>query len=94
MVLLPETNAAGAYILADRIVKSLCKQKIMHAKSPEKVVTLAVRRMLKRGPLGNKMITKLKCYRGAHPHEAQMPIEIDLEKGKQLAEIINDSTNR
>ena len=64
------------------------------AVSPEKVVTLAVRRMLKRGPLGNKMITKLKCYRGMHPHEAQMPIEIDLEKGKQLAEIINDSTNR
>lgn len=64
------------------------------AVSPEQVMTLAVKRMLKRGPLGNKMITKLKCYRGNHPHEAQMPITIDLVRGKQLAEVINDSTDR
>ena len=60
------------------------------AVSPEDVVRLAVKRMLKRGPLGNRQITKLKCYRADHPHEAQMPKTIDLVEGKYLAEIIHD----
>lgn len=64
------------------------------AVSSEKVMMLAVKRMLKRGPLGNKLITKLKCYRGDHPHEAQVPIKIELQRGKQLAEVLNDSTDR
>lgn len=41
---------------------------------PEQVVMLAVRRMLPKGPLGYRLLKKLKIYSGqAHPHQAQMP---------------------
>ena len=64
------------------------------AVSPESIMRLAVKRMLKRGPLGNQLITKLKCYSGSeHPHAAQMPKSIDLKEGKQIAEVIYDNTN-
>ncbi len=44
------------------------------AKKPEKVVELAVKGMLPKGPLGRSMITKLHVYAGAeHPHAAQKP---------------------
>ena len=46
----------------------------MMAKKPEKVVELAVKGMLPKGPLGRSMITKLHVYAGAeHGHEAQKP---------------------
>ena len=46
----------------------------MMAKKPEKVVELAVKGMLPKGPLGRSMITKLHVYAGAeHPHAAQKP---------------------
>lgn len=48
------------------------------AVSSEKVFELAVKRMLKRGPLGRDMIKKLKCYAGDHPHEAQQPQPLQL----------------
>jgi len=45
------------------------------ARDPEKVVRLAVRRMLPKGPLGRQMLKKLKVYAGpAHPHQAQQPV--------------------
>jgi large subunit ribosomal protein L13 len=45
------------------------------ARDPEKVVRLAVRRMLPKGPLGRRMLKKLKVYGGpTHPHQAQKPI--------------------
>ena len=59
--------------------------------SSEEVMRLAVKRMLRRGPLGNKQLTKLKCFRSEHTHQAQMPKEIDLKNGKQIAEVIYDS---
>ena len=41
----------------------------------EKVVRLAVRRMLPKGPLGRSMLKKLKIYAGpTHPHQAQQPV--------------------
>jgi large subunit ribosomal protein L13 len=44
------------------------------AKKPEKVIELAVRGMLPKGPLGRQMITKLHVYAGTeHPHAAQTP---------------------
>ncbi len=47
------------------------------AKAPAEVVELAVRGMLPKGPLGNKMYKKLFVYAGAeHPHAAQKPEEI------------------
>ena len=46
----------------------------MLAKKPEKVVELAVKGMLPKGPLGRAMFTKLHVYAGAeHPHTAQKP---------------------
>ena len=46
----------------------------MLAKKPEKVVELAVKGMLPKGPLGREMLTKLHVYAGAeHPHAAQQP---------------------
>ena len=44
------------------------------ARDPERVVRLAVRGMLPKGPLGRQMIAKLKVYAGpTHPHAAQQP---------------------
>lgn len=46
----------------------------MLAKKPEKVVELAVKGMLPKGPLGREMFTKLHVYAGPeHPHAAQKP---------------------
>jgi large subunit ribosomal protein L13 len=46
----------------------------MLAKKPEKVIELAVRGMLPKGPLGRTMIKKLHVYAGPeHEHAAQKP---------------------
>ena len=46
----------------------------MMAKKPEKVVELAVKGMLPKGPLGREMYTKLFVYAGPeHKHAAQKP---------------------
>lgn len=46
----------------------------MMAKKPEKVVELAVKGMLPKGPLGRQMYTKLYVYAGSeHKHAAQKP---------------------
>jgi large subunit ribosomal protein L13 len=48
--------------------------KEMLAKKPEKVVELAVKGMLPKGPLGRAMLDKLFVYAGPeHKHEAQKP---------------------
>ena len=49
-------------------------------KKPEFVVYEAVRRMLPKGPLGRKMLKKLRVYRGSeHNHEAQQPQPLTLK---------------
>ena len=49
----------------------------MIAKKPADVITLAVKGMLPKGPLGKSMLTKLHVYAGAeHPHAAQKPEEL------------------
>ena len=48
--------------------------KEMMAKKPEKVLELAMKGMLPKGPLGRSMIKKLHVYAGPeHKHEAQKP---------------------
>ena len=43
-------------------------------KKPEKVIELAVKGMLPKGPLGRQMMTKLHVYAGVeHNHQAQKP---------------------
>ena len=48
--------------------------KEMLVKKPERVIELAVKGMLPKGPLGRSMYTKLFVYAGPeHKHEAQKP---------------------
>jgi len=47
---------------------------------PEEVFRMAVKGMLPRGPLGRRMLRKLKVYAGpAHKHEAQQPATLNLD---------------
>ena len=49
----------------------------MIARHPERVIEIAVKGMLPKGPLGRDMFRKLKVYAGAvHPHAAQQPQEL------------------
>jgi large subunit ribosomal protein L13 len=51
----------------------------MMAKKPEKVIELAVRRMLPKNKIGGEMLKKLKVYSGPqHYHQAQKPEKVDL----------------
>ena len=53
--------------------------KTMIAKKPEKVIELAVKGMLPKGPLGRKMIKKLFVYAGPeHPQQAQKPEALEV----------------
>src|SRR4051812_37219904 len=46
----------------------------VRAKTPERLITHAVRGMVPKNRLGRVLMTKLKVYRGAqHPHSAQQP---------------------
>jgi large subunit ribosomal protein L13 len=54
-------------------IKSITFDKLIE-KNPEKVVELAVKGMLPRGPLGRSMYRKLRVYAGnEHNHAAQEP---------------------
>ena len=53
----------------------------LHNNKPGEVLKLAVKRMLPSGALAKKQLTKLKIYSGSsHPHEAQNPELIDINK--------------
>ena len=48
--------------------------KEMRDKKPGEIIRRAVKRMMPRGPLAYKQLTKLKIYAGPdHPHAAQQP---------------------
>ena len=50
------------------------------AKKPERVVELAVKGMLPKGPLGRDMYRKLHVYAGeAHGHQAQKPVVLEIK---------------
>jgi large subunit ribosomal protein L13 len=51
----------------------------MNEQHPEKVVELAVKRMLPKNKLGRNVLGHLKIYKGTeHPHGAQQPKELKL----------------
>ena len=55
--------------------------KKLQEKKPGEILKLAVKRMLPGGVLGKKQLMKLKVYQGNnHPHMAQNPIIIDINK--------------
>src|SRR5262245_12362150 len=48
------------------------------ARRPERVIEIAVKGMLPKGPLGRQMARKLKVYAGPdHPHAAQRPRPVE-----------------
>ncbi len=49
------------------------------ARKPERIIEIAVKGMLPKGPLGRAMLRKMKVYPGAsHPHAAQQPQELNV----------------
>jgi large subunit ribosomal protein L13 len=62
-------------------IKTTTPQKILTSKFPERVVELAVKRMMPgESPLSRKQFAKLKVYAGAdHPHAAQNPEKVDFK---------------
>ena len=51
----------------------------LQARHPDRVLRLAVKGMLPKGPLGYAMIKKMKLYAGAsHPHSAQQPKQLEI----------------
>ena len=60
-------------------IKSRTKEQMLEGKYPERVVTLAVKRMLPGNRLSRQIMTNLRVYAGAdHPHAAQSPEVLDV----------------
>jgi len=61
-------------------IKQRTPRRIFESKLPERVLELAVGRMLSRGPLQRQLMRNLRIYKGAtHPHEAQQPEPLDVK---------------
>jgi large subunit ribosomal protein L13 len=61
-------------------IKSRTAGEILEGAYPERVVTLAVKRMLPGNKLSRHVMTNLRVYAGAeHPHEAQAPEVLDVK---------------
>lgn len=59
-------------------IKSINFEKLIR-QAPERVIEIAVKGMLPRGPLGRAMYGKLKVYAGPeHPHAAQQPQPLEI----------------
>ena len=60
-------------------IKDETPKQIRDGKKPQKIIELAVKRMLPRGPLGRQVFGNLRVYAGTeHPHEGQKPEVLDL----------------
>ena len=61
-------------------IKSRTKDQMLAGKHPERVLTLAVKRMLPTNRLSRKLMTNLRVYAGQqHPHDAQSPQVLDVK---------------
>lgn len=59
-------------------LKSTSLEKLLE-KAPERVLQNAVKGMMPRGPLGRKMYSKLRVFKGPeHDHAAQQPIPLEV----------------
>lgn len=59
-------------------IKETTAGKVLAGKYPERVVKMAVKRMINYGPLGRKQFSNLYVYSGnEHPHTAQQPVSYD-----------------
>lgn len=60
-------------------IKETSPEKLLNGAYPERVITLAVERMVPRGPLGRQQMRNLRVYAGeSHPHEGQAPEVLDI----------------
>jgi len=59
--------------------RRLYSYRTMIENHPEKLVELAVRRMLPKSRMGRNILNKLKIYKGGeHPHQAQQPKDLKI----------------
>ena len=62
-------------------IKEVSPITLQEKNKTERILMLAVKRMLPGGSLAKKQLTKLKIYNGdKHPHDVQKPKVIDFEK--------------
>lgn len=55
-------------------IKETTPEKVLSGRFPERVITLAVQRMITRSPLGRDQMRNLYVYAGSeHPHQGQNP---------------------
>ena len=60
-------------------IKEITPEKLTEKNKPDEILKLAVKRMLPKGPLAKKQLTKLKIYSGSdHPHVSQSPVVLNL----------------
>ena len=60
-------------------IKARKAHQVLDGKHPERVLQMAVRRMMPSGPLARRQLKNLRVYAGAeHPHEAQSPEKLDV----------------
>lgn len=83
-------NAAGVVLTGNKVTQKVAFHHTFHpggarieryskllAERPERVLYLAVRRMLPKNRLASRQILRLKIYRGdTHPHQVQNPQKI------------------
>ena len=51
----------------------------MKKRHPERIIRLAIERMLPKNKLASRMISRLKIYKDEnHPHQAQQPKSIEI----------------
>ena len=92
-------NAAKVVLTSDKLEKRIVyrhsgypgglKQRTygdLLASSPADAIRRSVRGMLPKGPLGRRMLKKLKVYAGpTHPHAAQQPQPLPIEHARHHA---------
>ena len=60
--------------------RKVVSYKELQKKHPDRIIKLAVRRMLPKNAMGRRLLTKLRVFRGSdHPHQAQCPVPLDLD---------------
>ena len=60
-------------------IKETTAKKIIEGKNPDKIIRLAVQRMIPKGPLGRQQISNMKVYCGeSHPHDSQVPKKFNI----------------
>ena len=61
-------------------IKERTVTQVRDSKNPERILQLAVQRMLPGASLKRQQMTNLRIYQGAaHPHEAQNPVALDVK---------------